>query len=237
MKLKIKDFVVVERHDNGDVNVSYDAKCRSNIYRFLRNLGFCQTKLNGERVYYRRVEDSIYPVDFNVIEDAFFDNLKDDKFGGIPGVESSTIFDLFLIENPIKRYKSFFDELEDELTPEELHQFKMKSDPAYCVKINIEHVHEMLKKYRFNRTVDTAANFSRMSPIYYRQIGLNDYLVFNHYNVNESHLYQGFDCWVAKYEVSMVEDINQKKLIKRSLIKTNFKMPIDFKLIAHYLEN
>ena len=238
MKAHINDFVVVERQENGQVVVSYDAQCRANIYRYLREIGFCQTKLDNRRVFYRRTGEGIFPVDFEQIEDAFFDRLKDKDFSTIPGVEYNKIFDLFIIENPIRQYKSFYNELRDELDDNEAHEYLLKADPNYRVRNEVEDIQKMLAKYKFTRTIDTAGNFSRMAPIYFKEVSLGTYLVFNHYNVKEKHLYQGFDCWLAEYKLSnMLEDINQKTLISKRQLKANFKLHRDFGLVAKFLEN
>ncbi len=237
MKTHIKDFVVVEKHDNGDVHVSYDVECRTNIYKYLHGLGFCQTKLNDKRVFYRRTPDGIFPVDFNDIEDVFFEKLKEIDCKAVLGVAYADVFDMFLIENPIKQYRGIYNELKDDMTPKEAHDYLMKADPVYRVKTNLKLILQMLHKYQFTRTVDTANVFSKMAPLYYKRVGENQYLLFHHFNFKERPFFQGFDCWLVQYGDGSIEDINEKKMVGKYLVKANFKDTVDFGLISQYLEN
>lgn len=237
MKTNINDFVVVKKHDNGEVNVSYDARCRANIYKFLREIGFCQTKLGNKRIFYRRTSDGILPVDFEKIEDAFFDRLKEKDFSTIPGVKYSDIFDLFLIENPIRQYKSFYDELKDEMTDEEIHEYLLKADLEYRTKYELDETLLLLQKLKFNRTIDTMGEFTRLAPLYYKQIRADEFLVFNHYNIKEKALYQGFDCWLVRCEPGISEDINQRRVLYKKQLKANFKINNDYHLISAYFDN
>lgn len=233
----IRDFIVVEKRENGKVNISYDVNCRTNIYKFLKNIGFCQTKLENKRIFYRRTPEGIAPVSFEAIEDAFFDRLQKRRFSTIPDVEYADIFNLFLVQNPIGQYKSFYEELKDDLDEQEVHEYLIKSDSNYRCKNELKEVNAMLKRYKFNRTVDVNGVFSKMAPLFYKRVTADRYLIFSHYNVKERSIYQGFDCWLVQFVPNIHEDINKKELVYKELVKANFKMKESFKLITSYLND
>ena len=89
MKKSITDFIEIKHFKNGRIAIKHNLRNEGNIYRQLKELGFCQTKLNEKIFLYRRVGNEIVPVKKYHLNDAFKDYLDKSDFEDLP-VELTT---------------------------------------------------------------------------------------------------------------------------------------------------
>lgn len=79
----INDFISITKSRDGRMKISHNINNDGNIYKFLSSIGFGQTKLDGKRVYYRRIDRDIIPVTIYNIKDEFSKYLKELRFDNI----------------------------------------------------------------------------------------------------------------------------------------------------------
>lgn len=86
----------------------------------------------------------------------------------------------------------------------------------------------------FFKTVDMLSEYSKDADLYYRSIGDQQFIVFNHYNKNKKVQLQGFDCWVSKYKNE--SEIGKVKALHIEEIRLGFQFARDWELIDKYLK-
>lgn len=86
-----------------------------------------------------------------------------------------------------------------------------------------------LLKEGFTRTTDEICQYSRNADLYYKKIGLEKYVVFNHYNKDKKEEFQGFDVWVSKYKSDKA--IGKEKHNGNDSVVLSFKLERDKTLI------
>jgi hypothetical protein len=233
MKRSITDFIEIKRFKNGKIALNQNLRNEGNIYRQLKELGFCRTKINDKSLLYRRVGNEIVPVKKYHLNDAFKDYLKETDFEDLP-VELTTndIINWFYEKDPIKKNGLFYQILKDQLNAEELHQVKMKTDISYKQTFLNNEMLEKLKMWNFKRTIDEKSTICSGRPLYYKNIGNEEFLIFSHYN-HENVSISGFDLWRATF--SSEKSIGKKKPKKLYDISLSFNLDKDFKLIKEYV--
>lgn len=85
----------------------------------------------------------------------------------------------------------------------------------------------------FSKMVDTLNEYSINADLYFRSVGNQQYIVFNHYNKKGKDNLQGFDCWLSKYKKQ--SEIGKTKASKIEEIRLGFQFSRDWKLIDKYL--
>lgn len=96
---------------------------------------------------------------------------------------------------------------------------------------NIEIViNRLTEHWKFNKTFDKIASFSKNSTLYYSKIKNNEYIVFNHFCTDKTKEFQGFDCWLCEFKTQ--KDIGQKEPLKCEQVKLAVKFPEDIDLIT-----
>ena len=233
MKRSITDFIEIKRFKNGKIALKQNLRNEGNIYRQLKELGFCRTKINDKCLLYRRVGNEIVPVKKHHLNDAFKDYLKETDFEDLP-VELTTndIINWFYEKDPIKKNGLFYQILKDQLNAEELHQVKMKTDISYKQIFLNNEMLENFKVWNFKRTIDEKSTICSGSPLYYKSIGNEEFLIFSHYN-HENVSISGFDLWRATFSSEKL--IGKKKPKKLNDISLSFNLEKDFKLIKEYI--
>lgn len=232
-KKDIKDFVTISRLRNGQVKITHNITNESNIYELLRELGYRKTKVDNKCAYLLRNDDNIIPVTFYDIKTAFLNLLKKNEFINIPNdIESTSLTNWFYDKNPIKENGLLNHYLEDTLTNEEIHNYKLKTDIMYKHKFGVEQMLSKFKEWSFNKTVDDVGAFCKDNPLYYKRVDEKKYLVFNHFN-SKGKTSDGFDCWLATF--TNEEHIGSKKPIEIQDIRLSFHLDRDFQLIENYI--
>lgn len=229
----INDFITITKCTDGRIKISHSINNEGNIYKFLSSIGFGQTKIDGKRVYYRRINGDIIPVTIYNIKDEFSNYLKELRFGNIPNIPYSDIMNWYYQKDPIKRNGLFSSYLESSLLPIEEHIYKLKTDIDYKHDIEIKAILNFLKKKDFKKSVDTKGLICKGAVLYYRKIKDSQYLVFAHFNHDKKRWKDGFDCYMAIY---MEKSPSIEKHIPTSLetVKLSFKIEQDFNIFEGY---
>lgn len=100
-------------------------------------------------------------------------------------------------------------------------------------KKNILELIAELERHGFSKTVDSNNDYSTEADLYYRYIGDNRYIVFNHYNKNSKYDLQGFDCRISTYNSE--KEIGEKEAIQIEGVLRSFQVKRDWNLIAGLL--
>ncbi|HRK82945.1 MAG TPA: hypothetical protein PLZ12_15985 [Saprospiraceae bacterium] len=100
-------------------------------------------------------------------------------------------------------------------------------------KKNILELIAELERQGFSKTVDSNNDYSTEADLYYRYIGDNRYIVFNHYNKNSKYDLQGFDCRISTYNSE--NEIGKKEAIQIEGVLRSFQVKRDWNLIAGLL--
>ncbi len=233
MKKSITDFIEIKRFKNGKITIKHNLRNEGNIYRKLKELGFRQTILNDKIFLYRKVGNEIVPVKKYHLNDAFKNYLEESDFEDLPEeLTNNDIINWFYEKDPIKKNGLFYQILKDELTTEEIHQVKMKTDIPYRQTFLYNEMLDKLKIWDFKKTIDKKGTICSGSPLYYKNIGKEEFLIFSHYNHNKVSI-SGFDLWRATY--SSEKSIGKKKPRKLDDISLSFNLEKDYKLIKEYV--
>ncbi len=233
MTININDFISFDRLKNGKVKITTDISKEGNLYKYLRHLGFCKSKLDNRRVFYRRENNSIFPSSLHDIKQAFWELLQKGDFSNIPPETSySKILNWYLDKQPIKENGLFDYYLEDNLSETEAHNYRLASNPKYRHKFEIQQQLSKFAEWKFSKTTDVFGSFCKDNPLYFKRIDDKKYLVFNHYN-SKSKSNDGFDSWLATF--TDVRQIGVKKPLEIQNIRFSFHLDRDFELIKSYV--
>ncbi|MGB0887575.1 MAG: hypothetical protein ACPGSL_05605 [Vicingaceae bacterium] len=231
--MDINRFLNFHQLKNGKTKITFDFQNQTNIYHFLRELGFCKSNLDGKRVYYQRVGVKINPVTSQIIKDAFFDFLQKEEFSNIPnGITHSDITNWFLEHPPIKNNGGLDNSLKDTLTESETQSFRLQTDESFKHKFEVKQLISKFEEWNFNETTDYVGAFQVNNPLYYKNIGNKRFIVFNHYNSTDSNN-DGFDSWIASFDKE--KQIGTKKPNEIQTIQLNFQLKRDFNLIKDFV--
>ena len=233
MTKDINDFITIYRQKNGKVKITYDISNESNIYKLLHELGYRYTKIDNKQVYFKRENKNLFPVKFLDISLAFRNFLRSANFINIPpDVSLDNILNWYYEKDPVKRNGLFYHHLQENLDDEEQHQLKLQSNAEYKKKFEIQELLSKFNEWNFTKTVDTVGNFGKDDDIYYKNIGENKFLVFNHYNAKKWFV-SGFDCWIATFKKE--SNIGKKRCLLNQDIRLSFHLDRDYELIKNYV--
>ncbi len=233
MNKDIQNFVTIHRLKNGRIKIKHDISNEANIYKLLNEFGFRQGKLNGKRIYFRRIEGKVESVNIKKIRDSFYQFLENGKFKNLPtDISKEDILNWFLGENPIRQNGLFEYHLKDDLSDFEVHQLNMETNLKYKLEFTTNQFLGKLRNWKFENTIDKVGSFCKGNDLYFKQIGNDEFLVFNHYNKNRI-LESGFDVWKAKFNNKNKIGIEPPKILEQ--IKLSFKIERDYGLIEQYL--
>ncbi len=185
---------------DGRVKVTHDKINESNIYQFLRDIGYRKSKLGNKRIYFLRQGANIIPVRLQDMKNAFLDMLRRIEFLNIPEFvrDYSVILNWFHQQEPIKENRLFNLYLTDDLTDEEMHQFRLKTECDYRHNFERQQLISKLGQWGFEKTTGTMSEFYKDSPLYYRPIGDKKYVIFRHYN-HKHNDNDGFDVHIVTF--------------------------------------
>ena len=233
MTIDINDFVSFDRLKNGKVKITTNISKEGNLYKYLRKLGFCKSKLDNRRIYYKRENNLINPSSMHDIKHTFWTLLQQGKFLNTPtDISHSDILNWYLDKQPIKENGLFDYYLEDNLSETEAHNYRLTTNPTYRHKFEIQQLLSKFAEWNFSKTTDVVGTFCKDNPLYFKRIDNKKYLVFNHYN-SKSESNDGFDSWVATFTDE--RQIGIKKPTEIQDIRLSFHLDRDFELIKNYV--
>ena len=233
MKRNLFDYVQIEKKRNGDFKVSYNLTHKANIYKCLRELGFRKTKVNAQRIYFRRCGNEIQRVNKYQMVDAFQNFLeKTDFINTPPGFTKMNLLNWFYTAHPIKLNTLLDKILIENLSEHEEHLLKLLIDPVYKKEFQVNQLLENFKSWSFKKTFDGIRSFTTNSQLYYKLINNEEYLIFSHSNpknIRDS----CFDSWIAKFPSE--KWIGKKEPLKKCQVKLSFQMEKDFHLVKNLI--
>ncbi len=216
---KLDDIVIIEKAKNGKINISYDLERETNIYNFLRLNGFCTSKLDNKRIYYQRKNKEIKDVSITDIRFFFINYLREKTFEKTESTDySEEVLDWFLKKQRIHRNKLLIKCLQDDLSENEIHHYKLKTNLTYKSKYENKKIIEKLKEFSFKKCSDLTTN---NNLLYYKKIKKDKYLIIVHFN-HKDVCNSVFDCKISKYNYE--NEIGKKLPIEENNIILNFTL-------------
>jgi hypothetical protein len=233
MTTDINSFITFSKGKNDRVKVTQSIVQETNLYNFLHELGFCQTMIDNKRHFYQRVGDDIIPRKLFQIKNAFVNFIKSVSFSNLSQrITPNDILNWYYENNPIKNNCLFLECLRDELSETDQNILKRKTGSTYAKNYETQQLLGKFQEWEFKKTIDIPGNFLSGSDIYYKNIGGNDFLVFNNFE-SKSGLVVGFDTWLATFNSERLISKSKTNLIRQ--IKLNFHLNKDFDLISKYI--
>lgn len=234
MTKDINDFITIIRQKNGQVKITHTPNNVCNIYKYIYELGYRNSKLGKKRIYFLRNGTNVTPVNFWDIKDDFFERFKKFDFTNIPkDIEYASILNCYYRRQPIKENEVFKNYPDEILTKAQIHNFMLIRDPFYKHRFEVKELLSKLDEWAFHRTVDTIGAFTTKSPLYFKNVGGQKYLIFTYYNPNhESN--DGFDSWIATF--SSQNHIGNKMPLEVEKIQLSFHLERDFHLIKDFIK-
>ena len=90
-----------------------------------------------------------------------------------------------------------------------------------------------LGEFGFEQAIDFISEYSPNADLYFKQLDIERFILFNHYNKNKSEELQGFNCWLSTYKSKSY--IGKIPAIEIESIKSTFNFEGDWALIAEFL--
>ncbi|MES2618108.1 MAG: hypothetical protein V4613_09520 [Bacteroidota bacterium] len=119
------------------------------------------------------------------------------------------------------------------MTVEELHVYPYIKDLDYLHKFNIKQLLLKFNEWGFLSILNQSFTFGGKDElIYYKQLDINKYLVFNQYASYSSTL-NGFDCRIADFKSMGKVGIDEP--FASTVVELNFNIDKDLELIGKYL--
>lgn len=120
-EVDINEFVTFKKLKNGTVKVTHDKNNEANIAKHLHKLGYGVTKLNSKTVFFKKENERIIPVGFEVVKRAFYKIIRNFEYINLPeNVSPIDISDWYLSKHPIKKSELFKYHLGGNLTESEI---------------------------------------------------------------------------------------------------------------------
>lgn len=234
MTTDITNFIQIIRQKNGHVKIRHGINNQAYIYEYLYNLGFRQSKLDNKQIYYHRQNQEIKPVNLIQIKNAFHDFLEKEKYTNLPeDITHNDILEWYYSKSPIKENGLLYQKLKDELSEKEAHEIKLKINFKYKHQFEIDSLLSKFNEWKFSQVFDNIGDsFGKGNPLYYKSIGNDHYLVFNHYSSNRKN-HDGFDCWMATFADE--KHIGIKKPLSLQEIQLSFRLDSHIHIIEQYL--
>jgi len=231
-KRDIHNFISIQEQRNGNFKIDINDFNRINIYKLLYENGYRKSQINKKRIYYKREKNKLNKIHKHDIVNVFYFMLKNLEFVNIPSkIEYSDIINLYLEKDPIKENKLFNFYLRETLTETETHELRMQFDVDYKHEFEIKQILLKFEEWSFCKTIDTIGTFCKNNPLYFKNIGNNGYLIFNHFNLKKKAKNDGFDCWHATYYNQ--ESIGKKQPLNIKSIRLGFNLERDISLIKN----
>lgn len=229
-----KEIVGIYR-ENGKYKFDFRSR-EADIYRILRKLGYCRTKLNGKVCLYKRTGNELSVSNFVAIKTAFRDYIVACNVATLlKGVTADDVLNAYYGKQPVKQNGLFEMYLDDRLSGEEEHQLRLQMSPSYSRDFNASVLLSKFSEWQLTESTDLAGTYFKGKPIFYKQVDKNNFLVFNTVVNDPTRHRHIFDCWISTYKA--VKDISKVKPATLTLIKMGFKMETDLPLIKEFINS
>lgn len=205
------------------------------FYKTLYELGYRYSIIDGKRIFYQKTERGPDSCSLSDIKGVLLEVFRKGELSNLPqNVTRDDLINWYYEKEPIK-YNGFFKYyLVEELHPVAEHTLKLQIDPDYKHDYWKSELLLKFNEWGFMNTIDRVSSFGTNNPLYYKSIGENRYLVFNHYNSTSKKHNDGFDCRVAEFEKD--NEIGKKLPKSIEKIKLTFNLESDYGLIKKYVE-
>jgi len=174
----IKEFVDLKKFkSSGRVNLSKTSINKTGLYKLLREFGFRYGQVNGEGVYYQRLNGDVKIISTGHMRDAFRAFFKNTKFKEYSeGITLNNIYEwegskYHIKDNPLLRKT-----LHEELTVDEVHALRMRGNYHYQKQYNLSLTLKQLAEWQLIKNTSFDGN-----DIYYKEIGNKSYIFFEHF--------------------------------------------------------
>ncbi|MBC8052182.1 MAG: hypothetical protein H7Y13_03890 [Sphingobacteriaceae bacterium] len=234
MENNISDFITVSKASNGRIKIAQTLTNEANTYRLLYKLGYRKTTINKKRIYFFRDGDSMRPISFLHIRDAFYKALKEMRFSALPAyADFKDVLNWFYQENPIKENGLSGKYLKEDLNENDELSLRLKIDVVFNHKYKINSSILTFEDLCFKNVEDEGC-IKKGSKLYYKKVEGTKYLVFVHYN-RDIKLQDGFDLYLADF--AFEESIGYRKPKYLEDIRFSFDIQTDLPLIKNYISN
>lgn len=230
----IVDFINVTPLKNGSCKIKFPAEKVTNIYSFIKKLGFGYIIINGRSMFIRQSQGDINRVGFIDVESAFRDCLAKCDFTLLPdGIVYQEVMNEYFRQSPLKESNLLKYHLKTTLNDENLHLLRIKIDLGYRKGCETNEMLLKLQELNFKTVTDQIGTYhDKGEQLFFKSIGSNKFLIFNYIN-NPKYGHQIFDSWVSTFPNE--KSIGVKPFLKNDPIIVDFKIARDYHLIAHYL--
>ncbi len=234
IEMYLNNFIKVNKLKNGKLKITHDQENERNILKFIYGLGYRRTKLGSKNIYFRKVENDLLPVSINDIRREFYELLKEFRFCDIPeDIVYTDVLNWYLDKRPLKENKLLKEYLGAELTEKETHNLRIKTDVSYKHEVEISLTLSKFREWNLKKVIDTKSSICTNAPLYYKNIDVNKYLIFSHFNAESKNNIDGFDCWIASFKNE--NQIGKNKPTQIEDICLSFNLSDDLKLINDYI--
>lgn len=231
----INHYVTFVTQKNGRSKPSFTEEGVSNIYRMLFDMGYRTAILDHKRYYFQIVEKEYQIVKLQIIQAVFRDLLKHNQLYNLPeSIYMSDIIDLYFKKAPIRNSLMMDQFLKMELNDKDIHLLRMSADPKYNDRFHHDQLLMFLNNNHFKNVLDTFGGIHFNMPLYYKYIGVQQYLIFSHYNFKKLKNRYGFNCWLAVYADE--SHVGTSKPLHLLSVKSNFSIETDMHLISNYMK-
>jgi hypothetical protein len=221
MKYQLLDFVSIRGN-----KISQTVGQEGTMYQWLVTQGFGRAEIDGKIVTFRKIDGNVEPAVFWQMNDVFQDFLEKER--------NHDLMNWFFGKSPMKQNNLYRHYLKSELTEQEIHAYKMKTDSTYCHRYQINQILAMLSTQSFKQVEDEKGTVGKGQMLYYRETAENQFFLFSHHNPGHKSL-DGFDCWLGSFRSE--KQIGQIQTENLQDIRLSFNLDRDYQLIAPYLAN
>jgi hypothetical protein len=233
--MDILDFVSLHQLKNGTHLLKFTLENKANIYQKLFDLGYRRSRINLKRfIFFKQRAMELSPVDISDMRRAFLDFMQELDDSAFPsGISKNVILNYYLKKMPVRANGLLFHHLHYELSENEAHHLLMYLDFEYRHKFEIEQLHQQLCNWGFIQTIDTGSFIATNKPLYYKNIGEGQYLVFSQQIPKFGDSKHDIDCWIATFNNS--SEVGNIEPIHIDEIMLSFQLDRDFPLISKYI--
>lgn len=230
----INYYLAISPTKKGGFKIIQTVMQQSNLYDLLHQIGYSLGKVGGKRQFFQRIDLTVIPCELFHVKNAFVDFIKAGGFTNLPNrLKVKDILNWYYENNPIKDNCLFADCLKDSLRDEDELILRQKADPVFARRCEIEQLLKKLQEWSFKKAIDIYGNFSKGSYIYYKNVGNNKFLVFNHFK-SQSGTVEGFDSWLANFNSEQQISAGRASFVES--VTMGFHINKHFGLISQYVD-
>jgi hypothetical protein len=234
----IHDFFTIRLKVDGDYKIMQSSENEKNVYQVLRDMGYRYVIINNKRVFYLISAKDLVPVQMAEMKSAFISFLEYADLTNIPyAISLKKLTNWYDGKSIINDNKLLIEYFRENLNDEKVNHLKSQLDPAYNQLHEVNLLLDKLKDWGFQRTINRVFSnsiFRPLNPLYFKLVGNNSYLIFDHCNIKYKAV-ECLDCYLATYENGHLP--GHKKPLSVNRIKMCFNLERDYKLIENMLRH